>query len=179
MDVGRFTYGHNKIRLRTMSTNNRLKIGSFCSIADNITVILGGNHRVDWATTFPFGHIFKRRLGGADIVGHPASNGDVVIGNDVWIGTGATIMSGVVIGDGAVVAANAHVVSDVDPYAIVGGNPAKHLKFRFDQEIRDLLLELRWWDLDEEIIREIAPELCAQPEISALTSLIKRYAVAL
>ena len=175
MDVGRFTYGHNKIRVRTWSSADRLKIGSFCSIADSVTVNLGGNHRIDWATTFPFGHIFKRRLGGETIVGHPSSNGDVIIGNDVWIGTGVTIMSGVNIEDGAVIAANSHVVSNVKRYAIVGGNPDKHLKFRFDQRIRELLLELSWWELDLAVIREIAPLLSTPPEATTLISLISRF----
>ncbi|MEL7205445.1 MAG: CatB-related O-acetyltransferase [Pseudomonadota bacterium] len=131
---------------------------------------------MDWVTTFPFGHIFQDSLGGENIVGHPSSNGDVVVGNDVWIGSGATLMSGVSIGNGAVIAANAHVVSDVEPYAIVGGNPAKHLKFRFDKEIRNLLLELRWWDLDEATIREIAPEISQPPEVQTLRNLIERHA---
>ena len=91
--VGRFTYGHKKIRVQTWGEGHKLKLGAFCSIADNVTVYLGGNHRVDWITTFPFGHIFKDRLGGENIVGHPSSNGDVVVGNDVWIGSGATLMS--------------------------------------------------------------------------------------
>lgn len=174
--AGRFTYGHKKIRIRTWGEGHQLKLGSFCSIAPNVTVYLGGNHRVDWVTTFPFGHIFQDSLGGENIVGHPSSNGDVVVGNDVWIGSGATLMSGVSIGNGAVIAANAHVVSDVEPYAIVGGNPAKHLKFRFDKEIRNLLLELRWWDLDEATIREIAPEISQPPEVQTLRNLIERHA---
>lgn len=177
--AGRFTYGHKKIRVRTWGEGHQLRLGSFCSIANNVNVYLGGNHRVDWATTFPFGHIFKGRLGGEGIIGHPSSNGDVVVGNDVWIGSGATLMSGVNIGDGAVIAANAHVVSNVEPYAIVGGNPAKHLKFRFDEQIRNLLLELRWWDLDLAIIREIAPEISQPPEIKKLRNLIQRYAGAI
>lgn len=175
IEAGEFTYGHQKIRLHTWSSGSKLKLGAFCSIADDVTVVLGGNHRVDWATTYPFGHIFTRRLGGEDIVGHPSSNGDVVIGNDVWVGAGSTIMSGVKIGDGAVVAANSHVVSDIDPYAIAGGNPAKHIKFRFEPEICDLLLELRWWELDATDIREIAPLLSAPPDAKTLKSLIERF----
>lgn len=175
LEVGRFTYGHNKITLRRWGAEAKLRIGSFCSIANNVTVMLGGNHRVDWATTFPFGFMFKGRFGDTPMPGHPASGGDVVIGNDVWIATGSTIMSGVKVGDGAVIAANSHVVSDVAPYAIVGGNPAKHVKFRFDEEIRDLLLELRWWDLDEAAIREIIPALSAPPEAEVLRGLIKAH----
>ena len=175
IEVGRFTYGQQKITLRRWGADARLRIGAFCSIANDVTVYLGGSHRVDWATTFPFGRVARRRLGGAGITGHPASNGDVVIGNDVWIASGVTIMSGVHVGDGAVLAANAHVVGDVAPYEIVGGNPARHVSHRFDPEIRDLLLDLRWWELDEADIREIAPRLCAPPTAELLRELIARY----
>lgn len=84
---------------------------------------MGGNHRTDWLTTYPFGHIHKDIFTNFSGVGHPATKGSVVIGNDVWIGTNVTIMSGVSIGDGAVIANNSHVVKDVLPYSIVGGNP--------------------------------------------------------
>jgi acetyltransferase-like isoleucine patch superfamily enzyme len=173
VEVGRFTYGDKKIQVRRWGSDAKLRIGSFCSIADGVSVLLGGNHRVDWATTFPFGHVFIPRLGGEDIVGHPASNGDVVIGNDVWIATGSTIISGVTIGDDAVIGANSNVVSDVAPYTVVGGNPAKLIKKRFEPEISDLLLELRWWELDIAVIKEIAPVLSTPPEAKVLRSLIK------
>lgn len=174
VSIGRFTYGFKHMRVLQWGEEASLRIGSFCSIANGVTVFLGGNHRTDWITTFPFGHIFTSQLGGEGIEGHPGTTGDVVVGNDVWIGSGSTIMSGVCIGDGAVVAANSHVVTDVAPYAIVGGNPAKHIKFRFDSEIRDLLLEMRWWNLSVKIIEKIAPELCAVPSKTVLLSLIER-----
>ena len=72
--------------------------------------------------------------------------GDLIIGNDVWIGYNATIMAGVTIGDGAIIATNATVVKDVPPYSIVGGNPAQIIKYRFDEAIREKLLQLKWWD---------------------------------
>ncbi|WP_435269392.1 CatB-related O-acetyltransferase [Shinella sp. BE166] len=122
-------------------------------------IFLGGSHRVDWITTFPFGHIFKENQGGEDIKGHPITRGNVVIGNDVWLGANSVIMCGVTIGDGAVVAAGTHVVKDVPPYAIVGGNPGQHIRYRFDEEIIGYLLKLRWWDLPESVIRKIAPSL--------------------
>jgi chloramphenicol O-acetyltransferase type B len=78
----------------------------------------------------------------------------------VWIGSGATIMSGVTIGDGAIIAANSHVVKDVAPYSIVGGNPAKHIKFRFYEEQIILLLRMQWWNWDDEKIRSAVPALC-------------------
>lgn len=171
--VGRFTYGKNNIDIKQWNEGAALTIGAFCSIAENVQVFLGGNHRTDWITTFPFGHIHHGELGGKDIEGHPATKGDVTIGNDVWIGTGTTIMSGVTIGDGAVIGANATVVKDVNPYEIVGGNPAKHLKYRFSKEIIALLLELQWWKLPVENIRKIAPDLCAAPTVSKLKKLLK------
>ena len=101
----------------------------------------------DHITTFPFGHIYKDVLGGDCITGHPSTNGDVVIGDDVWVAEGVTIMSGVSVGSGAILAANATVVNNVMPYEIVGGNPAKVIKKRFEAEIIDLLLKLQWWNL--------------------------------
>lgn len=170
--VGRFTYGFENVKVLEWGEGAALRIGSFCSLAGAITVFLGGNHRTDWITTFPFGHVFEDELGGAGIAGHPAGNGDVVIGNDVWIAQGVTIMSGVTVGDGAVLAANAHVVRDVGAYEIVGGNPAATLRHRFDEETRALLLALRWWELPVETIRRIAPELSAAPTIERLRALI-------
>lgn len=173
--VGRFTYGTENVTIREWGEGFSLSIGSFCSIAGNVTIFLGGNHRVDWITTFPFGHIFVEELGGIGIEGHPISKGDVAIGNDVWIGDGSVIMSGVTIGDGAVVAASAHVVRDVAPYEIVGGNPARHLKYRFDAEIRDLLYELAWWHLPTQAIRSIAPKLSSAPNSTDLRALIREF----
>lgn len=172
--VGRFTYGFENLTIRQWNEGAALKIGSFCSLAVNINIFLGGNHRTDWITTFPFGHIYEDELGGSDIVGHPSTKGDLIIGNDVWIGAGATIMSGVKIGDGAVIAANACVVKDVPPYHIVGGNPAKILKKRFDQEIIEILLQLKWWDWEIGNIKEIIKILSAQPDKLALLDLISK-----
>ena len=175
VSVGRFTYGHEKIVVNQWNEGSPLDIGAFCSIADNVQIFLGGNHRTDWITTFPFGHIFQTDLGGENIQGHPATNGGVSIGNDVWIGRGATIMSGISIGDGAVIAANATVVKNVPPYSIVGGNPARHLKFRFSDEIISLLLELKWWELSIEEIKKLVSELSEPPDASKLRELIRIY----
>jgi len=97
-----FSYGEDHLTIRQWGEGAALRIGRFCSIADDVTVFLGGNHRTDWITTFPFGHVFAKELGGEGIVGNPATKGDVAIGHDVWIGSGARIMSGVQIGNGAV-----------------------------------------------------------------------------
>lgn len=166
--VGRFTYGDELLRIRQWGEGAALTIGSFCSIADGITVYLGGNHRVDWATTFPFGHIYGEFLPVSNIVGHPSTHGDVMIGHDVWVGSGASIMSGVTIGNGAVIAAHANVVSAVPDYAIVGGNPARILRHRFEPEIRDALLDLAWWNLPASVIAQIAARLSAPPDLASL-----------
>lgn len=173
--IGRFTYGIENISVKQWGEGASLVIGSFCSIASNITIFLGGNHRVDWITTFPFGHIFAKQLGGTDINGHPSTKGDIIIGNDVWIGHNSTIMSGISVGDGAVISANSHVVKNVDSYAIVGGNPAKNIRYRFNPEIRRLLLDLRWWDLPIDNIKSIVLELSNKPDIDSLQRLLERF----
>jgi acetyltransferase-like isoleucine patch superfamily enzyme len=174
ISYGRFTYGYEGVTIRQWNEGAALRVGSFCSIADKVTIFLGGNHRIDWITTFPFDHAFREEIGRFGITGHPSSKGDVVIGNDVWIGSGSTIMSGVTIGDGAVIAANSTVTKDVAPYAIAGGNPAKHIRYRFGEDVRNLLLELKWWELPLEEIRGLAHILSAEPSPSVLRDLIDR-----
>lgn len=136
---------------------DKLIIGKFCAIAEGITFIMNGaNHAMHGFTTYPF-FIFA---GGwektAPAVAALPFKGDTIVGNDVWIGQNATIMPGVKIGDGAIISANATVVKDVPPYTIVGGNPARELKKRFDDETIAGLLELQWWNWDaEKIFRHI------------------------
>jgi acetyltransferase-like isoleucine patch superfamily enzyme len=120
VSIGDFTYG--KPVIRQWGEGAKLTVGKFTSIASGVVIMLGGNHRPDWGTTYPFNVLLPSF---SHIKGHPATDGDVVIGNDVWIGTDAKIMSGVTIGDGAVVAANAVVTKDVAPYSIVGGGTGK------------------------------------------------------
>lgn len=175
ISVGRFTYGFKNVSIMQWNEGASLSIGAFCSLAKNLTIFLGGNHRTDWITTFPFGHVFKDELGGEDILGHPSTNGDVIIGNDVWIGTGVTIMSGINIGDGAVLAANSCVVQDIPPYSIAGGNPAQLIKQRFDNETIELLLSLKWWELPVSDIKKIAKNLCSKPDNDLLLKLISNY----
>jgi acetyltransferase-like isoleucine patch superfamily enzyme len=161
-----YSYGIKNIRVREWGEGADVKIGAFCSIADNVEIFLGGNHRTDWVTTYPFGHIHQDKFPWHG-KGHPATKGDVVIGNDVWIGSGATILSGVNIGDGAVISAKSVVVKDVPAYGIVGGNPAKLLKMRFTEDQIERLLNNPWWDLPENRINELIPLLCSN-DIEAL-----------
>jgi acetyltransferase-like isoleucine patch superfamily enzyme len=150
--IGRYTYGEPSVL--EWGEGMSLKVGSFCSISTNVTILLGGNHRGDWVTTFPFNVIFEEFT---CMEGHPSSNGDVIIGNDVWIGMNALILSGVMIGDGAIIAANSVVTKDVEPYSIVGGNPAKKIKNRFDDKTIEGLLQIKWWDWELEKIKSTVP----------------------
>ena len=158
MSFGKYTYGQPNI----IWANDKAKliVGNFCSIAGNVKIYLGGNHRSDWVTTYPFGHIHQNIFNNFNGEGHPSTKGDVIIGNDVWIGGNVTIMSGVTIGDGAVIANNSHVVKNIEPYSLVGGNPAKLIKYRFTPEQIKKLLEIKWWNWDDEKINKFTPLLC-------------------
>jgi virginiamycin A acetyltransferase len=135
-------------------TGDKLIIGKFCMIASDVTFIMNGaNHLSESITSFPFaifGHDWTNAMAGKS---YPIK-GNTVIGNDVWIGYGATIMPGVIVGDGAIIATKSVVTRDVEPYAIVGGNPAKLIKKRFDEEAILRLLALKWWDWPIEKITE-------------------------
>jgi acetyltransferase-like isoleucine patch superfamily enzyme len=173
--IGRFSYGLERTKLITYGAKETLIIGHFCSIAADCKIFLGGDHRVDWITTFPFGFQYIDELGPEKYTGHPFSKGGVEIGHDVWIGRGVTIMAGVKIGNGAVIAANSHVVRSVGDFEIHGGNPARPLKNRFDDDIINLLNELKWWELQVENIREIKNILSSPPTCEVLRNLIVRF----
>jgi acetyltransferase-like isoleucine patch superfamily enzyme len=143
-NIGEYTYGRPKV----FADDANLKIGKFCSIAMNVTIYLGSEHQMNWVTTYPFFAKFKE----AKHTGN-TTKGDVNIGNDVWIADGAIILSGVTIGDGAVIGARAVVSKDVKPYEIVAGNPARHIRYRFDEDTRNKLLKIKWWNWDIEKIK--------------------------
>jgi chloramphenicol O-acetyltransferase type B len=157
--IGNHTYGEPDIHQFDQIT--RLVIGKFCSISDQVTILLGGNHRSDWVTTYPFSAFTETWPEAATIKGHPASKGDIIIGHDVWIGYGATILSGVTIGSGAIIGARAVISRDVAPYAVMAGNPAQEIKKRFDDTTIVRLLQLAWWNWPEEKIRINLPFLCS------------------
>lgn len=165
-EYGEYSYGVGNITVKEWGEGQKLVIGNYCSVAMGVLVMLGGNHRTDWVTTYPFGHLGQNYPSNGPVVGHPVSNGDIIIGNDVWLATDSSIISGVTIGDGAVLAAKSHVISDVEPYSIVGGNPAKHIKYRFDAETIDALLKIKWWDWDVDKVIDNIPLLC-NTDISA------------
>ena len=153
---------------------DKLIIGKFCQIAAGVEFVMNGaNHQMNAVSTFPF-----YTLEGWDMKAPAASDmpfkGDTVIGNDVWIGQNATILPGVHIGDGAIIGANSVVASDVEPYSIVVGNPAKLIRYRFDGELTSLLLKFKWWDKPVEEINALIPVLtnsdleCVKEEIRRL-----------
>ncbi|WOB44871.1 CatB-related O-acetyltransferase [Thermoleptolyngbya oregonensis NK1-22] len=138
---------------------DRLIIGKFCSIASDVKFIMnGGNHRTDWFTNYPF-PVFGNGWEHAMPDSWP-NKGDTIIGNDVWIGYGAMLMPGVQVGDGAIIATGAVVTRNVEPYAIVGGNPAALIRKRFDDAVIQELLQICWWDWDIQKITRHLPAIC-------------------
>jgi len=135
---------------------DKLIIGKFCMIASDVKFIMNGaNHLTDSLSTYPFAIFGNGWENAMDGKNYP-QKGNINIGNDVWIGFNATIMAGVTIGDGAIIATNSTIIKDVEPYSIVGGNPAKEIKKRFPQETISKLLELKWWNWNiEKITRNI------------------------
>ncbi len=135
-------------------TGDKLIIGKFCMIASDVTFIMNGaNHMSEAISTFPFtifGEDWSQAMEGKE---YP-TKGNTIVGNDVWIGYGATIMPGVNIGDGAIIATKSVVTKNVEPYSIVGGNPAKEIRKRFSDEVINQLVEISWWDWPIEKITE-------------------------
>ena len=148
-------FQRNNVLYHYPVNGDKLVIGKFCSIACGAKFLFtSANHTLRSLSTYPFPLFFEEwGLDKAHVTQAWDNKGDITIGNDVWIGYDAVIMSGVKIGDGAVVGTRAVVTKDVPPYTIVGGVPAKPIRSRFDDEIIDKLLALRWWDWDEDRIK--------------------------
>ncbi len=141
---------------------DQLIIGSFCSIGTGASFMMAGNqgHRYDWVTSFPFFYMTEEpAFSDADDAFQPAR--DTVIGSDVWIGSEAMVMPGIKIGHGAVIGSRALVTKDVEPYTIVGGNPAKPIRKRFSDNEIAMLLEMAWWNWPLAKIKEAMPLLCS------------------
>jgi acetyltransferase-like isoleucine patch superfamily enzyme len=156
LQIGKHTYGSPTIH-SYRGSERKVIIGSYCSVGPDVTIITGGIHPPDWVSTYPFRA--KWKLSGAFEDGMPSSNGEVIIGNDVWIGSQVTILSGIKVGDGAIIATGAVVTRDVPPYSIVGGVPARVIKYRFNEEQVKRLLAISWWQWDEEKIKSVIPLL--------------------
>ncbi len=138
--------------------NDKLIIGKFCQIGNNIEIVMNGaNHQMNAVSTYPF-YIFKAATNWKQEVpslDNMPLKGDTIIGNDVWIGQNVTIMPGIKIGDGAIIGTNSTVTKDINPYTINGGNPCSLIRNRFDEELTKLLLEFKWWDKSAEEIDSI------------------------
>lgn len=152
----------NNVLFNWPEFGDKLVIGKFCAIASGTQFIMGSaNHRISSVTTYPF-NVF----GGAWAENTPPHleqlpfKGDIIVGNDVWIGRNSVIMPGVKIGDGAIIAAHSLVSGNVASYTVVGGNPARFIKYRFNSDLIEILLELKWWDLNKDELLKILPLLC-------------------
>jgi acetyltransferase-like isoleucine patch superfamily enzyme len=163
-NIGVGTYGMPLVH--DWNEGTTLDIGSYGSIASNVQIFLGGHHRVDWVTTFPFPAFLSEH---EDITDYSVTSGDVNIGSDVWLCSNSIILSGVSIGHGAVVANAAIVTKNVEPYSIVGGNPAVHLKYRFSAPIRERLLAVEWWNFPHEILANNMDKICSSDIETFLT----------
>ena len=151
-NIGKYSYANPDIFIVTKKT----KIGAFCSFGPR--VVLGhGKHPLNYLSTSPYFYFEELGYKNPEQVAHQEfwDYEPIEIGNDVWIGDGVFIKNGIKIGDGAIIGARAVVTKDVPPYAIVAGTPAKILRYRFDEETIKTLLELKWWELDDEIIKQI------------------------
>jgi len=143
-------------------------IGDFVGFAENVSIDTGGEHNTKVISTFPFHHfpMFQAAVAGAPL-NSALHKGDVVIGNDVWIAEGVRILTGVKIGDGAVIGSRALVCTDIPPYAIAVGIPAKVIRYRFSPDVIEKLLKIKWWNWPIEKIKEHAKILVSE-DVEAL-----------
>lgn len=158
LHAGRGTYFDRNINIFSWSDQFHIYLGNYVSIGRDCNFFLHANHRTDWITTSSqlWGPVSDEVASMHMEMGHPTCNGDINVGSDVWIGAKSTVMSGVNINHGAVIAACSVVTKDVPPYAIVGGNPAKIIRYRFTSDQIDSLLKIKWWEWDEQKIKDQA-----------------------
>jgi len=157
--IGEASYGMPIVHDNYESTS--LKIGAYCSIASNVQIFLGGQHRSNWASNYPFPFFFEMDAKYREEYTREGSRGDVIIGSDVWLCANCIILSGVTIGHGAIVANGAVISRDVPPYAVMAGNPAKQIKWRFDEITRNSLLEAAWWEWPKSEVKQILDKICS------------------
>lgn len=165
--IGRGTYGLIDI-VDYGNTPYRVKIGNYCSIAEKVVFLLSGEHNIKAISTFPFVEKFCGEKRVAE------SKGDIIIEDDVWIGYGTIVLSGVRIGKGAIVAAGSVVTKDIPAYAIVGGVPARIIKYRFPEEIRALLNDLDYSKISPEIVYKLAVDLEKEANLDSIEKLIEK-----
>jgi acetyltransferase-like isoleucine patch superfamily enzyme len=152
----RGTYFDRNVNIISWSDEYKVRLGRYNSIGRDCNFFLHANNRYDWITTSSqlWGPVTPDIAEMHMKMGHPTCNGDIIVENDVWIGAKSTIMSGVKIENGAVIAACSVVTKDVPPYAIVGGNPAKIIRYRFTPEQIENLLKIKWWEWDQTKLKE-------------------------
>lgn len=170
VSVGKKTYAALYV-LDFSPSNEILRIGSYCSIAGGVKFLLGGEHNTNTVSTYPF----KVKCFGEER--EAGSKGDIVVKDDVWIGENAIICSGVTIGQGAVVAAGAVVTKDVEPYAIVGGNPARLIRYRLDENLRRKLRKINIVNLFDRFAKEDMDVVYSKIEEDSLDKLLEKYNV--
>ncbi len=154
INIGDHSY-INGLTIYSWGNSAKVSIGKYCSIADEVTFIAGGEHKKDWVSSFPF--IDRWQLTDhvrIEEVESSQTKGDIFIGHDVWIGHGATILSGITVGDGAVIGAMSVIAKDVPPYAVVVGNPAKIIKYRFNSSMIDDFLKIQWWNWSDDQVEQ-------------------------
>jgi virginiamycin A acetyltransferase len=162
--VGDFTYYsgedfESRVTHHYEFYGDKLIIGKFCQIAADVTFIMNGvNHKMNAASTFPF-YILEHWRQETPPLSEMPVKGDTIIGNDVWLGQNAVVLPGVRIGDGVIIGLNSVVGSDVEPYTIVAGNPAKLIRKRFDDGLIALLEAFKWWDKPIDEIQTLIPIL--------------------
>lgn len=169
-EIGKYTYGFNpnNVLIHSLEKKEKLFIGNFCSIAPNVYFILASDHPYKYLSTFPF----KVKVLEQD--GEAISKGDIVLKDDVWIGINSIILSGVTINQGAIVAANSVVTKDIPPYAIVGGNPAKIIKYRFEPEIIEELIKFDFSKLNKNNIKLLEKELYTKLTKNNINDILKK-----
>ena len=159
-EIGDYTYGVPTIHVYDDHTT--MTIGKYCSIAAGVQIVLGGNHHIEWISTYAFYQELEHFPKWKEINNNSRHRGDIVIGSDVWIGRNSLILSGAQIGDGAVIGAGAVVAGKIPPYSIAVGNPARIIRQRFTPSICEKLLKIQWWNWDEEKINRFLPLICSE-----------------
>ena len=166
ISCGNYSYGRPKI-LSFENKNEKIEIGNYVSIAENVSFLLSGGHFVDTFTIFPFKAIcFSKE-------NETLCKGPIKVCDDVWIGYGATILSGVTIGQGAIIAAGSVVVKDVEPYSVVGGNPAKLIKYRYSTEIIEEMKKIDFSKIEPEDLKDIQDLIYKKLDMSVLNEIKK------
>ncbi len=164
---GEHTYG--KPTILRYDGESTLSVGRYCSFADRVSILLGANHKRGVVPTFPYSKIDPDAG-----FGKTNDRGDIIIGNDVWIGYGATLIGPITIGDGAIIGAGAVVVRDVPAFAVVGGVPAKILKFRFTEEEMKALQKIAWWNWDLEKAKKYSASLFTSEPAAFIAEFISK-----